>query len=57
MYKNKEEFKQLVDYYLAHPEERLKKAKQAQNITLQRFTNIAVGKQLKQLFENIGRSK
>lgn len=57
MYKNQEEFKQLVDYYLAHPEERLKKAKQAQNITLQRFTNVAVGKQLKQLFENIGRNK
>ncbi len=57
MYKNKEEFKQLVDYYLEHPEERLKKAKQAQNITLQRFTNMAVGRQLKQLFENIGRNK
>ena len=57
MYKNKKEFKQLVDYYLEHPEERLKKAKQAQNITLQRFTNMVVGRQLKQLFENIGRNK
>ena len=57
MYKNKEEFKQLVDYYLSHPEERRKKATQAQDITLKRFTNVAVGTQLKQLFENIGRNK
>lgn len=57
MYKNKDEFKQLVDYYLAHPDERQQKAKQAQNITLQHFTNVAVGKQLKQLFETVGRNK
>lgn len=57
MYKNKEEFKKLVDYYLAHPEERRKKALQARNITLHGYTNKAVGKQLKQLFDDIGRSR
>ena len=37
MYKTKEEFKALIDYYLAHPEERRAKALQAQKITRERF--------------------
>ncbi len=57
MYKNKEEFKTLVDFYLTHPESRRQKAKQARQITLQSYTNRAVGKQLKQIFDEIGRSK
>lgn len=57
MYKDKSEFKRLVDYYLAHPEERAKKAKAAREITLSGYTSNAVGRQLKQLFEEIGRSK
>ena len=57
MYKDKSEFKRLIDYYLAHPEERAKKAKAAREITLSGYTSNAVGRQLKQLFEEIGRSK
>ena len=57
MYKDKKEFKTLVDYYLAHPEKRREKALRAREITLHGYTNKAVGKQLKQLFDNIGRSK
>lgn len=37
MYKNKEEFKALIEYYLAHPEERLKKAERAYKITREKF--------------------
>ncbi|MCM1323823.1 MAG: glycosyltransferase [Acetobacter sp.] len=37
MYKTKEEFKMLIDYYLAHPEERREKALRAQKITRERF--------------------
>ncbi len=57
MYKNKEEFKQLVDYYLAHPKERTKKAEKAREITLKGYTNTVIGKQLKQLFKDLGRNK
>lgn len=37
MYKTEEEFVKLVDYYLAHPEEREAKAKKAQEITIKNF--------------------
>ena len=42
MFKTKEELKELIDYYLAHPYERIKKAKKAQEITLKYFTNKVV---------------
>ena len=42
MFKTKEELKELIDYYLAHPDERIKKAKKAQEITLKYFTNKVV---------------
>jgi len=38
MYKNEEELKQIVEYYLAHPEERKEKAEQAYEITLKNYT-------------------
>lgn len=57
MYKNKEEFKQLIDYYLAHPDERREKALEAQRITLKNFTHFSVAQKLKQLFETIRRNK
>lgn len=37
LYRTEEEFKQLIDYYLAHPEERREKAKRAHQITVERF--------------------
>lgn len=46
MFKTKEELKQLLDYYLAHPEERAKKAKRAQEITLKNFTNEVVARNI-----------
>lgn len=42
MYRNAREFKQLIEYYLAHPEERRKKAEQAYQITRERFAAGAV---------------
>ena len=44
MYKNEEELLNLLDYYLAHPEERKKKALQAYNITTNKFTQIQASK-------------
>ena len=50
MYRNAREFKQLTEYYLAHPEERRKKAEQAYQITRERFAAEAViGKMAKVL--------
>lgn len=37
MYKNAQEFKELIEYYLAHPEERREKAERAYKITKERF--------------------
>ncbi len=39
MYKNRREFRELVEYYLAHPEERRAKAERAYQITMARFTD------------------
>ena len=44
MFNSKEELKQLLEHYLAHPEERKEKARQAQEITLRHFTNEAAAK-------------
>ena len=38
MYKNEYEFKQLIEYYLAHPDERKSKALKAQKITRENFS-------------------
>ena len=57
MFKTKEEFKALVDFYLAHPKERALKAKQAQEITLNGYTNQIIGQKLKQLFSDIREAK
>lgn len=46
MYKNKEELKSLLNYYLNNESERNALAKQAQKITLEKFTNHAIAKQM-----------
>lgn len=46
MYKTKEEFKALIDYYLAHPEERRAKAEKAYQITTSRFSAKATIKKM-----------
>ena len=38
MYKSPEEFKELIEFYLSHPEERHRLALKAQKITLEKFT-------------------
>lgn len=57
MFKDKAEFKALVDYYLSHPEERQKKAHEAQKITLKNYTNVLAGQKIKQLFSKIREDK
>ena len=57
MFKNKQEFKKLVDYYLAHPEARQAKAKAAQTITLKGYTNIRIGQKIKELFSLLNEVK
>ena len=45
MYKNEEEFVELVNYYLANPQERKEKAKRAQKITIENFeAKVVIGK-------------
>ena len=46
MFKTKEELKNLLNYYLAHPEERKEKAKRAQEITLKNYTNKVIAKNI-----------
>ena len=54
MYKTPEELVHLVQYYLAHDDERERLAKKAQQITLQ---NFSADKVLKQLYDTIERTK
>lgn len=51
MYKNKEEFKQLIEFYLSHPEERRLKALKAQEITLQKFAADKVIKRMSEILQ------
>lgn len=53
MWRTKEELKQLVDYYLEHPDEREIKAKQAQKITLENFTSEKIAAQFDELLKRI----
>lgn len=52
MYKNSDELSELVRYYLDNEEERFKKAREAQEITLSRFTTLCVSKKLNELLFN-----
>lgn len=51
MYKNKEEFKALIDYYLAHSEERREKAERAYQITKKRFGAEKIVKEMVEKME------
>ncbi|MBQ2886689.1 MAG: glycosyltransferase [Alphaproteobacteria bacterium] len=57
MFKSKEDFKALVDFYLANPDKRNEKAKKAQEITLNHHTNTVIAKKLKSLFDTIREEK
>lgn len=50
MYKNEKEFKELIEYYLAHPEERRAKAEAAYQITKERFGADKVIRQMVDIF-------
>ena len=51
MYRTEKEFCNLVNYYLNHPEERLKKAEQAYQITMKYYTNTIFARNLKQIIK------
>jgi len=51
MYKNEDEFKRLIEYYLAHPEERREKAERAYKITKERFGADKIIPQMLQYME------
>ena len=47
MYKNQQELKELVEYYLAHPEERKQKAQKAYDIVISHYTNLKIAERVK----------
>lgn len=53
MYRDFDEFKQKLDYYLQHPQERLQMIEKAREITLSRFTNDIAAKKIAEIFKNI----
>ena len=53
MYRNYEDFKAKLEYYLSHEEERLKMIEKARKITLENFTNVKVAKIFDNIFKNI----
>jgi spore maturation protein CgeB len=55
MFQTKEDLKNLLDYYLSHPEERQKKAEKAREITLKNYTNKIISNQFQALFQTIGK--
>jgi spore maturation protein CgeB len=57
MFQTKEDLKNLLDYYLSHPEERQKKAEKAREITLKNYTNKIISNQFQALFQTIGKDK
>ena len=52
-YKDFDEFKDRLDYYLKHPEERQQMAEKARQITLKYFTNDTAAANFDKIFKNI----
>lgn len=52
-YKNHDEFKEKLSYYLAHDEERKAMAKKAREITIHQFTNEKAALRFDDIFKNI----
>ncbi len=52
-YKDYYEFKEKLEYYLAHPEERAAMAQKAREITLKNFSNVKIAEMFDALFKNI----
>ena len=53
MYKDFEDFKQKLEYYLSHENERKDMAKRAQKITLEKFTNVKAAEKFIDILKNI----
>lgn len=53
MYKDYDDFMQKLEYYLSHEDERIKMAKRAQKITLEKFTNVKIAEKFVEIFKNI----
>ena len=51
MYKNEEELKSLIEYYLVHPEERKEKAERAYQITIQNYSAEKIIKNMTAIME------
>ncbi|MBP5698041.1 MAG: glycosyltransferase, partial [Alphaproteobacteria bacterium] len=52
-YKDFDEFKSKLEFYLEHPEMRKQMAEKARQITLQNFTCLLAAKKIEQIFKNI----
>lgn len=52
-YKDYYEFKEKLEYYLAHPDERAIMAQKAREITLKNFSNVKIAEMFDALFKNI----
>ncbi len=53
MYKDYDDFKQKLEYYLSHENERKDMAKKAQKITLEKFTNVKAAEKFIDILKNI----
>ncbi len=53
MYKDFDEFKEKLEYYLTHEEERKDMVKRAYKITLEKFTNVKAAEKFVQILKNI----
>jgi glycosyltransferase involved in cell wall biosynthesis len=53
MYKNFEEFRDKLQYYLSHDEEREYLAKKAQKITLEKFSNVKAAEKFVEILKNV----
>jgi spore maturation protein CgeB len=53
MYKDYDDFKQKLEYYLSHDDIREEMAKRAQKITLEKFTNEKIAQKFIDIFKNI----
>ena len=57
MWRNAAEFKEIVNYYLNHPEERAEKAQKAHEITMKNFTIDIIGKRFLEEIDKLVRER
>lgn len=57
LFKNKEEFNNIIEFYLNNPDKRAQKAKKAQEITLKNHTNIKISNDFVKMFDDLRKDK